>query len=65
MSSATHGTDGTFAPVPHSLCAVMVVRHRENPLVALGRDLATEGLRYITKPGDFKVITYKLAGGAP
>ena len=39
--------------------------HRENPLVALGRDLATEGLRYITKPGDFKVITYKLAGGAP
>ena len=42
----------------------MVLSHRQNPLVALGRDLATEGLRYITKPGDFKVITYKLAGGA-
>jgi len=41
-----------------------VLCRRENPLVALGRDLATEGLRYITKPGDFKVITYKLAGGA-
>ena len=44
---------------------MIVLSHRENPLVALGRDLATEGLRYITKPGDFKVITYKLAGGAP
>ena len=61
MSSATH------EPLHPSLtqCAVLVLSHRENPLVALGRDLATEGLRYITKPGDFKVITYKLAGGAP
>ena len=59
MSSATRG----LCTGPSLRGAVMC--HRGNPLVALGRDLATEGLRYITKPGDFKVITYKLAGGAP
>ena len=30
-----------------------------HPLVATGRDLVTKGLRFITKPGDFKIITYR------
>ena len=35
--------------------------NKGSPLVATGHDLVTKGLRYITKPGDFKVITYRLA----
>ena len=63
MSSATH--EPLRPSLTHCARCCDVLCHRGNPLVALGRDLATEGLRYITKPGDFKVITYKLAGGAP
>ena len=35
--------------------------NKGSPLVATGHDLVTKGLRHITKPGDFKVITYRLA----